>query len=198
MKRSERGFQLVELLVVLALFMIMAGLTVPSFLRISGQWRMRLAAEEVVGAMRLARAFAVRRCANVALKFRPRADGHATYALYRDADGDGVLNRDIDLGVDPMVAPPQRLELLGTQVRFGFPPGRLARDPAAPRKWVRNGDDPIRFNNSNLASFSALGTATPGTIFLTDGQRGLAAVRVTGRTGRVKVVVYDFEEEVWK
>ncbi|MFL6292022.1 MAG: Tfp pilus assembly protein FimT/FimU [Thermoanaerobaculia bacterium] len=198
MKRSERGFQLVELLVVLALFMIMAGLTVPSFLRISGQWRMRLAAEEVVGAMRLARAFAVRRCANVALKFRPRADGHATYALYRDADGDGVLNRDIDLGVDPMVAPPQRLELLGTQVRFGFPPGRLARDPAAPRKWVRNGDDPIRFNNSNLASFGPLGTATPGTVFLTDGQSSLAAVRVTGRTGRVKVVVYDFEEEVWK
>lgn len=198
MKRSERGFQLVELLVVLALFLIMAGLTVPSILRISGQWRMRLAAEEVVGAMRLARAFAVRRCANVALKFRPRADGHATYSLYRDADGDGVLNRDIDLGVDPMIAPPQRLELLGTQVRFGFPPGRLARDPAAPRKWVRNGDDPIRFNDSNLASFGPLGTATPGTVFLTDGLSALAAVRVMGRTGKVKVVVYDFEEEVWK
>lgn len=198
MKRSERGFQLVELLVVLALFLIMAGLTVPSFLRISGQWRMRLAAEEVVGAMRLARAFAVRRCANVALKFQPRPDGHATYALYRDSDGDGVLNRDIDLGVDPMIAPPQRLELLGTQVRFGFPPGRLARDPASPGNWVRNGDDPIRFNNSNLASFGPLGTATPGTVFLTDGLSGLAAVRVTGRTGKVKVVVYDFEEEVWK
>jgi len=198
MKRSERGFQLVELLVVLALFLIMAGLTVPSFLRISGQWRMRLAAEEVVGAMRLARAFAVRRCANVALKFRPRPDGHATYAIYRDADGDGVLNRDIDLGVDPMIAPPQRPELLGTQVRFGFPPGRLARDPASPGNWVRNGDDPIRFNNSNLASFGPMGTATPGTVFLTDGLSGLAAVRVTGRTGKVKVVVYDFEEEVWK
>jgi hypothetical protein len=186
------------MLVVLALIGLMAIMTVPSILRISGQWRMRMAAEEVVGAMRLARAFAVRRCANVALRFRPRADGHATYSLYRDADGDGVLNRDIDLGIDPMVAPPQRLEQIGSQVRFGFPPGRLARDPASPSKWVRNGDDPIRFNNSNLASFGPLGTATPGTVFLTDGQRGLAAVRVTGRTGRVKVVVYDFDEEVWK
>jgi type II secretory pathway pseudopilin PulG len=198
MKRSERGFQLVELLVVLALFMLLAGLTVPSILRISGQWRLRLAAEEVVASMRLARAYAVRRCANVAVKFRPRADGHATYSLYRDSDGDGVLNIDIDLGVDPQIAPPQRLELTGSQVRFGFPPGRLARDPASPGKWLRNGDDPIRFNNSNLASFGPLGTATPGTVFLTDGQRGLAAVRVTGRTGRVKVVVYDFQEEVWK
>ena len=198
MKRSERGFQLVELLVVLALFALMAMMTVPSILRISGQWRLRLAAEEVVGTMRLARALAVRRCMNVALKFRPRPGGHATYSLYRDSDGDGVLNRDIDLGIDPMIAPPQRLELIGNQVRFGFPPGLLARDPASPRKWVRSGDDPIRFNNSNLASFGPLGTATPGTVFLTDGQRGLAAVRVTGRTGKVKVVVYDFEEEVWK
>lgn len=198
MKRSERGFQLVELLVVLALFLLLMGITVPSILHISGQWRLRLAAEEVVGTMRLARALAVRRCANVALKFRPRADGHATYSLYRDSDGDGVLNRDIDRGVDPMIAPPRRLEQIGSQVRFGFPPGRLARDPASPHKWLRNGDDPIRFNNSNLASFGPLGTATPGTVFLTDGQRGLAAVRVTGRTGRVKVVVYDFQEEVWK
>jgi type II secretory pathway pseudopilin PulG len=198
MKRSERGFQLVELLVVLALIFIMACMNVPSILRISGQWRLRLAAEEVVAAMRLARAHALRQCANVAVKFRPRADGHATYSLYRDSDGDGVLNRDIDRGVDPLIAPPRRLEQIGSQVRFGFPPGRLARDPASPRKWLRNGDDPIRFNNSNLASFGPLGTATPGTVFLTDGQSGLAAVRVTGRTGRVKVVVYDFREEVWK
>ncbi|HEX5719764.1 MAG TPA: GspH/FimT family protein [Thermoanaerobaculia bacterium] len=198
MKRSERGFQLVELLVVLALFMLLAGITVPSLLRISGKWRLRSAAAEVVGTMRLARALAVRRCTNVALKFRPRSDGHATWSLYRDADGDGVLTRDIDRGVDPMIAPPRRLEQIGSQVRFGFPPGRLARDPASPSKWLRNGDDPIRFNNSNLASFGPLGTATPGTVFLTDGQRGLAAVRVTGRTGRVKVVVYDFAEEVWK
>lgn len=198
MKRSERGFQLVELLVVLVLFMLMAGIAIPSILRISGQGRLRLAAQEVVGTMRLARALAVRRCNNVALKFHPRADGHATWSLYRDADGDGVLTKDIDRGVDPQIAPPKRLEQIGSQVRFGFPPGLLARDPAAPSKWLRNGDDPIRFNNSNLASFGPLGTATPGTVFLTDGQRGLAAVRVMGRTGKVKVVVYDFEEEVWK
>jgi prepilin-type N-terminal cleavage/methylation domain-containing protein len=198
MKRSERGFQLTELVVVLALFALLAGLTMPPILRIAGRNRLRLAAGEVVGAMRLARSLAVRRCANVALRFRPRPGGHATYAIYRDADGDGVLTRDIDRGIDPEIAPPRRLEQIGSQIYFGFPPGRLARDPASPGKWVRNGDDPIRFNNSNLASFGPLGTATPGTVFLTDGQRGLAAVRVTGRTGKVKVIVYDFDEEVWK
>lgn len=198
MKRSEQGFQFVELLIVLAIFALLAGLTAPPLLRISGQLRLRAAAEEIVGVMRLSRSLAVGRCANVAVKFRPRPDGHATFALYRDGDGDGVLTKDIDRGIDPQVSPPRRLEQIGSQVRFGFPPGRLARDPASPRKWLRNGDDPIRFNSSNLASFGPLGTATPGTVFLTDGQRNLAAVRVTGRTGRVKVVVYDFEEEVWK
>ena len=125
----------------------------------------------------------------------PDLPGHA---FTERPDGDGVLTKDIERGVDPRIAPPKRLEQIGSQVRFGFPPGRPARDPAAPSKWLRNGDDPIRFNNSTLASFGPLGTATPGTVFLTDGQRGLAAVRVTGRMGKVKVVVYDFEEEVWK
>jgi prepilin-type N-terminal cleavage/methylation domain-containing protein len=198
MKGSERGFHLLELLVVLAMFALLTALVVPPFLQLSGELRLRLAAEEVVATMRLARALAVRQCANVAVKFRPRPGGKATYALYRDGDGDGVLNRDVDRGVDPEVAPPRRLEQIGNRVRFGFPPGRLARDPGSPRSWLRNGDDPIRFNSSDLASFGPLGTATPGTVYLTDGQRSLAAVRVTGRTGRVKVIVYDFEEEVWK
>jgi prepilin-type N-terminal cleavage/methylation domain-containing protein len=198
MRRHERGFQLVELLVVLAIFALFLAMTAPPILRMSGELRLRLAAEEVVAAMRLSRATAVRRCANVALKFRPRSDGRSTWTLYRDGDGDGVLTKDIDKGVDPQIAPPQRLEQIGDQVRFGFPAGRPVRDPGDPTAWLRRGDDPIRFNSSDLASFGPLGTATPGSVYLTDGSGGLASVRVTGRTGKVKVIVYDFGEEVWK
>jgi type II secretory pathway pseudopilin PulG len=198
MRRDERGFQLVELTVVLAIFILLLAMSAPPILRISGELRLRLAAEEVVAAMRLARATAVRHCANVALKFRPRSDGRSTWALYRDGDGDGVLSKDIDKGIDPQIAPPARLEQIGDRVRFGFPPGRPARDPGDPASWLRRGDDPIRFNSSDLASFGPLGTATPGTVYLTDGSGALAAVRVMGRTGKVKVIVYDFDEEVWK
>lgn len=198
MRRDERGFLLVEMLVVLAILAIFLAMAAPPILRMSGELRLRLAAEEVVAAMRLARATAVRRCANVALKFRPRSDGRSTWALYRDGDGDGVLSKDIDKGTDPQIAPPRQLEQIGSRVRFGFPPGRPARDPGDSRAWLRRGADPIRFNNSDLASFGPLGTATPGTVYLTDGFGALAAVRVTGRTGKVKVIVYDFDEEVWK
>lgn len=198
MKRDERGFQLVELLVVLAIFALFLAMTAPPILRISGELRLRLAAGEVATAMSLARSTAVRYCTNVALKFKPRADGRSTWALYRDGDGDGVLTKDIDKGVDPQMAPPRQLEQIGSRVRFGFPPGRPARDPGDPSSWLRRGDDPIRFNSSDLASFGPLGTATPGTVYLTDNSGALAAVRVTGRTGKVKVLVYDFGEEVWK
>lgn len=197
MKRSQRGFQLLELVIVLALFILLATLTAPPLLRISSELRLRLAAQEVSSAMGLARALAVRHCANVALKFRPRPFGAATWSLYRDGDGDGVLNRDIDTGVDPILTRPRRLEQIGNRVRFGFPPGRRVRDPGDPGVWLK-GDDAIRFNTSDLASFSPLGGSTPGTVYLTDGRSQLAAVRVTGRTGKVKVIVYDFAAEVWK
>jgi len=198
MRRDERGFQLLELMVALAVGALLLSMVAPPVMRLSGELRLRLAAEEVVAAMRIARSTAVLRCANVALKFRPRADGRSTWALYRDGDGDGVVTKDIEKGVDPQIAPPVRLEQIGDRVRFGFPPGRPARDPGNPRARLRYGDDPIRFNASDLASFGPLGTATPGSVYLTDGTSLLAAVRVTGRTGRVKVIVYDFDEEVWK
>lgn len=197
MKRSQSGFQLLELVIVLALFILLATLTAPPLLRISSKLRLRLAAEEISSAMNLARALAVRHCANVALKFHPKPFGAATWSIYRDGDGDGVLNKDIASGKDPLLTKPRRLEQIGNRVRFGFPPGRRVRDPGTPGEWLR-GDDPIRFNSSDLASFSPLGGSTPGTVYLTDGQSQLAAVRVTGRTGKVKVLVYDFGAEVWK
>ncbi|MES1211289.1 MAG: hypothetical protein ABUL63_03035, partial [Acidobacteriota bacterium] len=58
--------------------------------------------------------------------------------------------------------------------------------------------DPIRFNSSDLASFGPLGTSTPGSLYLTDSQKRLMAVRVYGRTGKVKVIAYDFDAEVWR
>jgi hypothetical protein len=40
-----------------------------------------------------------------------------------------------------------------------------------------------------MLSFSPLGTATPGTFYVTNG-RLQAAVRVTGGSGRVRLMVY--------
>lgn len=197
MRRSEKGFQLVELVVCVWILSVFLALAAPPLFRFSAETRLRLAAEEIVAALQRARWLAARRGMNVAVRFRFQPGGAATYSLYRDGDGDGVLNRDIEAGADPEVAPPRRLDQIGRRVGIGLP-GRPVRDPGEPRVLLRRGDDPIRFNRSDLASFGPLGTSTPGSVFVTDGGGGVAAVRVYGRTGKVKVIVYDFEEEVWK
>lgn len=194
--RSERGFNLIELIVVLALSSVLFCLAGPPLLRSAGDLRLRLAAGELAAALRSARWQAIRRGANVAVRFWPAADGGATYAMYRDGDGDGVLNKDIASGVDSLVMPSRRLEQTGNQMRFGFPKGRRVRDASG--RLMDRLDDPIRFNNSDLASFSALGTGTPGSVYLTDGHNRLAAVRVLNRTGKVQVLIYDFKTEKWR
>jgi prepilin-type N-terminal cleavage/methylation domain-containing protein len=193
----SRGFQLVELIVALALAAILAALTVPPLLNASSGLRLQLAAYELVGVLRTARTFAVLRSSNVAVKFRHEM-GRVTFALYRDGDGDGVLNQDITSGIDPQVAPARPLVYLGRDVDFGFPPGPPPRDPGDPTHRLDRLDDPIRFNSSDLASFNSIGASTPGSAYLTDGRRKLAVVRVYGRTAKVKVLMYDPERERWR
>lgn len=197
MRAAQRGFQIIELVVSLAVMSFLLTLSAPPLLEMAGDLRVKLAAQELVGALRLARAWAIRYSANVAVKFDRDEQGFMTFAFYRDGDGDGVRNKDIDSGVDPQATPPRRLAHLTRYVDFGFPPDRRPRDPGSPRKYLKT-EDPIRFNESDLASFDPLGTSTPGSLYITDGRSRLAVVRVFGRTGKVRVLTYDFDEEVWR
>ncbi len=197
MRTHEKGFQLAELVVSLAVLVLILLLGAPSLVQAAGDMRLRLAAFELAGVLRLARASAVRLDANVAVKFRTEKDGAVTFTLYRDGDGDGVLNKDIDAGVDRPIEPPRRLSNLGRGVGFGFPPGPAAEDPGSPGHALKP-VDPIRFNQSDLASFSALGTSTPGSLYLTDGVAKLVAVRVANRVGKVRILTWIPERRIWR
>jgi type II secretory pathway pseudopilin PulG len=196
--RSGKGFQLTELTIVLALVALMTLMGAPPLLRITGDTRLQLAAQEMISVLRLARSWAVRHDANVAVKFRTGRDGTVTFTLYKDGDGDGVLNKDINSGVDRQVEPTRRLTALGRDVHFGFPPGPPFPDPTSPRKKIDPNGDPIRFNQSDLASFGPFGTATPGSLYLTDGVKRFAVVRVTSLTGRVRIFTWIPERRVWR
>ena len=198
MKHHERGFQLAELVVALWLLVMIALITGPPLLRLASGVRVWLAAEEVLAAMVRARSAAVRLGTNVAVKLQLLPGGRATWRIYRDGDGDGVLTKDIEKGVDPPLGPAELLEPIGRGVQFGFPPGPPPRDPGSPDHRLDRTEDPIRFNSSDLASFGPLGTATPGSVYVTDGQSQLAAVRVFGVTGKMRVITYDSRREVWR
>lgn len=194
--RQGRGFQLIELLVVLTLILLVASVTLPWLSSNAGAVQLDLASAEVVGALRLARATAIRLGVKVGVKFREQQEGALTFTLYSDGDGDGVLTRDIESSVDPPVGPPRQLHHFGRRVRLGFPLGPAPRDPGNERR--RLPPDPIRFNRSDMASFGPLGGSTPGSIYLTDGRSRLAAVRLFGRTGKAKIIRYDVKTETWR
>ena len=194
--KHNRGFQLIELVLVLALTGLAASLAVPWFVTLATRMELDLAAAEVVAALRLARATAVREAVHVGVKFREQDKGIFTFTLYRDGDGDGALTRDIESEVDPPVGFPRNLHHMGRRIRLGFPLGPAPRDPGNP--YRRLPPDPIRFNRSDLASFGPLGGSTAGSIYLSDGRRLLAAVRLFGRTGKVQVIHYDVERETWR
>ncbi len=198
MRELQTGFSLVEALVLFAVAMTLATVGLPSLFEWTSGLRVDLAAGEMVGVMHQARGYAARYNVKVAVKFRTEPGGIVTHALYRDGDGDGVRTADINSGADPEVRPPRRLAYFSRRIRFGFPPGRAPRDPGNPRRRLDRLEDPIRFNRSDLASFGPRGTSTPGTVYLTDGRRHLSAVRVNNRAGRIRVLRYDVESEVWR
>lgn len=192
------GYSLLELLIVLGVLAVLIVTGLPRIDRWSGQLRIDLAAHELVGALRTARAEAARRGNNVAIKFFPgKNGGRSAYALYLDGNGDGVRTLDIQRGLDPPIGIPRDLVHLGGPIRFGFPRGIVPSQPGYPRRPITRLDDPIRFNRSDLASFSPIGTSTPGSLYLTDGH-WLFAVRVRNRSGRVEVLRYDRERNLWR
>lgn len=193
-----RGYQLFELLVVLAVLSISAAVGLPRALDWTRHLKVDLAARELVSALRLTQSYAIRYGTKVGIKFRPEAKFGPTFTLHLDGDGDGVRTVDIESGVDPAIGPPRQLAHFGSIVRFGFPPGPAPRDPGNPRRRLDRLDDPIRFNRSDIASFNHLGASTPGSLYLTDGRYLLSVVRLFGRTGKVKVMHYDRETETWQ
>lgn len=196
--RTPAGFTLIDTLVVTAVVSLGLLLAVPPLLRAAGKARVGLAAAEVTGALRQARLLAARRSAHVGLRFESLGGGRFGYAVYGDGDGDGVRSDDIARGTDPLLLSRRRLDGLGRGVGFGFPPGIVPRDPADPGRRLDRLGDPIRFNRSDIASFSPLDGATPGSVYVTDGEHHLFAVRLNNRTARVHLLRWDRATGRWE
>ena len=198
--KGKSGFTLLELLITMMILALLATLTVPPLRQQIAQHRVRLAAAEVASTLWTARGSAVHHGVAVAVRFEVQESDADTavafFSLYADGDGDGVRTADLSAGTDPRIGRPARLLHVGSGVRFGIP------EDLEPRGFTGSGrldrlDDPVRFGRSDIASFSPVGTASPGTVFLTDGYH-LFAVRVYNRTGKIQILRYVREREQWK
>jgi len=184
MSGGARGMSLPEVMLVLAMVAGTAWLGLPALKAYSIEAHLVGAAAIFKGEFRRARSISIRSGRQTALRFETRPDG-VYLGIFSDGDYDGVLSRDIARGVDPLVSEPRRLTD-NAEVRVGIEPGVEAPPPD---RGLLDPEDPIRFGRSDMVSFSPLGTATPGTLYLT-GHGLQVAVRVTGSDARVRTMIW--------
>lgn len=179
---SLAGYSVIELLFVTVLAAVVVGIAAPQFLVTLDRQRSWAAARYLAARMAMARSYAVTRSAHVALRFIGEGSD-VTFQMFFDDNHNGVRTVDIASKVDRAIGAPSRLSELFPGVVIG-----ILGDV---------GTDAVRIGPTNLMSFTPLGTATPGTIYVR-GRDGLQlAVRVTGATGRTRVLRYVPRTQRW-
>jgi type II secretory pathway pseudopilin PulG len=182
-RRRAGGFTVLEAMFALGFMGLLVAIAVPVMLSGLDRSRALAAARYLASRMALARAQAVSRSANVALRFDQNADG-VRFAVFMDGNGNGVSAADIQALVDPMVEPPISLSDL-------FPGVAIALGPDA------GAGGAVQVGASGMLSFSASGTATAGSVYVRGRDGSQWAVRVLGTTARTRVLRYLASTGVW-
>ncbi|HEY7575820.1 MAG TPA: GspH/FimT family pseudopilin [Thermoanaerobaculia bacterium] len=191
---SRAGFTLVELLTGLAVTSWLLVMSVEGFARLEESVAIRSAVHETTVAFYRARSWAIARNRNVGLKFRKNGPRHE-WTVYADGNGNGVLSSEINSGVDPplgVYVPWSRNDVVPSIMT-----GIRVPDPSSPGSYLDRIEDPIRFNNSDICSFSGMGESTPGSVYLWDGRDRMAVVRIYGASARVRTLYYRRGEKGW-
>jgi hypothetical protein len=189
-----RGTSLFELLVVLIIFGLVFALSVPALLDLLSEESLATAAREVSSILTIARARAVFQGADVGVKWIS-SGGDLVLSVYQDGNGNGVTTADIRTGVDRLVAGPYWLRGKYPGISFSFVPGFDGLDPGgAP---IGDLADPLRFGRSDICSFSPLGNASPGSVYLSNKERRQAAVRVTPATAKIQIFTWHGKSLKW-
>lgn len=157
--------------------------------------RIRSAAREAALTFTRARILAIRTRRYTAVRIESRGESYRL-AIYQDGNGNGVRNADIARGTDR----PLQLsdEWTHSDIRIGILKHVPVPDPSSPSHRLTPLDDPIRFNHSNLCSFSPVGESTPGSLYLTDGRWRMAVVRVNGHAARIHTLYFTAGGRQWE
>jgi len=176
------GYGLVEVMFAAGLIVVLSALAIPPALASVDRARAAAAARYLASRMSMARSHAVMRAATVALRFDEGA-ADVAFQMFVDGNRNGVRTRDIAARIDEELDAPMRLSDL-------FPGVAIAASGGA-------GSDPLRVGASNLLSFSPLGTATSGSVFVRGRDGTQFAIRILGATGRVRVERYQVPSRSW-
>ena len=190
--KGSRGYSLLEVVFVAGLGITLTSVAVPQYLAGIDDFRASGAARYLSARLQRARMEAVMRSTSVAMKFAQTPDGYS-YTVYLDGNGNGVLTEDIQNGVDRRLNGPERLRDHFAGVDFGAVPGLPPIDPGA----TPPGTDPIRLGVSSIATFTALGTSSSGTVYIRGRRDAQYAVRIFGDTGKTRMLKFVHRSGLW-
>lgn len=189
---GDRGAALIDVVFTAGLVAVLSGIAIPTWQATRQQSMARAGARYVATRLQHVRIEALKRNVAVALRIDP--DDLDRIGVYADGDGDGVLQSDIDNGTDALIEPESRLSnytSIALRILHEVPePDTGAALPV--------GSDPLRIGRSALLSFSPLGSATSGTLYLAGTTGPQMAVRLLGATGRTRVLRFDVASRKWR
>ena len=188
------GFTLIELLIVIAILSALMLLAVPAIQSGASEVAMRGAAQSAASTFVRARLLAVQSSRETAVRIESDASGYRLL-IYQDGNGNGVRTAEIASGRDRLV--PAGAVWNRNDIRIGIFGDAPVPDPSNPRVPLARTSDPVRFNNSNLCSFSPFGESTPGSLYLTDNRRRMAVIRVASQFARVHVLYFTKGDTAW-
>jgi hypothetical protein len=191
---DARGAALIDMIVAVALCFILIAIAVPVVGGTLDRERTIVGTQYLAGVLQRARLESLKRAQAVAVRIE-MVGGRTQFRLYADANGNGVLQKDIDKGTDPPLTP---LEWLDDQARdIALRVNQSVTDVSG-TTTLAPGDDPLRIGSSALLTFSPVGSATSGTLYVAAHRGPQMAIRVFGATGRVRVLMFDAQARQWR
>ena len=191
---DPRGYTLIDTVVTASLCTVMGAMALPMIGRTLDRERTIIGTQFLAGQLQRARLESLRRAGAVAVRLE-LVGGRASVQLFVDGDGDGVLQSDVDLGIDPPLTPREFLDDRSRDVSLRI--NQPVTD-AGGTGALSPGDDPLRIGATALLSFSPLGGATAGTLYVAARRGPQMAIRVFGGTGRIRILTFDAQARQWR
>ncbi len=181
-------------MVTLALVGVVLSVAVPDMMEMRRNMALHRTCRSVSMLMVRARLLALRTGQPHGVVFRQDADGWRCFVAH-DGNGDGsITSRAIASGRDPIDG--EILDLEDGPARLALLPCPIP-DPGG-SGWLERRDDPIRAGRGDIITFTPSGTASPCSVYVSDGRDHMLVLRVIGATGRVRSLQWRRGWPEWK